>query len=114
VGKELPVFKGYSVDRRLKEFRRVRYHDEGPDIEFVSFDSPQGQHLLSEMEAEIHVDEFDEWTCICGNTSLDEGFYPCDAEGNMVEPTIEDWTTNLYRCGRCFRKINQATHEIVA
>ena len=48
MGKELPVFKGYSVDRRLEEFRRVRYHDEGPDIEFVPFDSPQGQHLLSE------------------------------------------------------------------
>jgi len=114
VVKELPIFKGYTVDRRLKEFRMVVYHNEGPNIEFIPFDSPKGQQLLSEMEAKIHVDEYDEWTCVCGNTSLGEGFYPCDAEGNIVDPTPEEWTTNLYRCDRCFRKINQATHEIVA
>ena len=46
--KELPIFKGYTVDERLKEFRRVIYHEEGPSIEFIPFDSPKGQELLSE------------------------------------------------------------------
>lgn len=45
---KLPVFKGYTVDERLKEFRRVIMHDEGPSMEFTSFDSPKGQELLSE------------------------------------------------------------------
>ncbi len=112
--KELPKFKGYAVDERLKEFRRVMYHEEGPSIEFISFDSPKGQELLSEMEAKIHVDEHGEWTCICGNTASEDGFFPCDAVGNLVEPTPQEWTTNLYRCDRCHRKINQATGEIVA
>ncbi len=67
------------------------------------------------MESErIHVDEYGEWTCLCGNVALEDGFYPCDAEGNVVEPTPQEWTTNLYRCDRCHRKINQATGEIVA
>jgi len=49
VVKELPKFKGYTVDERLKEFRKVEY---GKSIEFIPFDSPQGQELLEEMRAE--------------------------------------------------------------
>jgi hypothetical protein len=62
----------------------------------------------------VFVDEFGEWTCLCGNTSYYEGFFPCDADGNEVDPTPENWTINLYRCDRCGRIINQATGEIVA
>ncbi|HYT36280.1 MAG TPA: hypothetical protein VEL49_03800 [Ktedonobacteraceae bacterium] len=111
--KELPIFKGYTVDERLKEFRRVIYHEEGPSIEFIPFDSPKGQELLSEMEATILTDEFGEWVCICGNVPSDEGFYPCDEQGNMVEPTPEEWTTKLYRCDRCGRIIDQDTRKVV-
>ena len=48
--KKLPIFKGYTVDERLKEFRKIEY---GKTIEFIPFDSPKGQELLSEMRAEI-------------------------------------------------------------
>jgi len=54
VVKELPVFKGYTVDERLKEFRRVKlgyseaFKRGTSTMEFISFDSPKGQQLLSE------------------------------------------------------------------
>ena len=53
------------------------------------------------------------WICICGNTPVDDGFYPCDASGNGVEPTIgSDWA-NLYVCAKCGRIIHQNTLEVV-
>jgi len=45
---KLPEFKGYTVDQRLKEFRKAEY---GKSIEFISFDSLKGQQLLEEMRA---------------------------------------------------------------
>ena len=51
--------------------------------------------------------------CLCGNTVRAEGFYPCDAQGKVVEPTLEKWTTNLVVCDRCGRIINQTTLEVV-
>lgn len=50
VVRELPKFKGYTVDERLKEFRKAEY---GKTLEFIPFDSPKGQKLLEEMRAEI-------------------------------------------------------------
>jgi hypothetical protein len=52
--KELPKFKGYTVDIRLREFRIVTGDAETHtyDIEFISFDSPKGQKLLEEMRAQ--------------------------------------------------------------
>jgi hypothetical protein len=43
----LPTFKGYTVDMRLKEFRRAI-----PEVtlEFIPFTSPDGQKLLSELK----------------------------------------------------------------
>jgi len=41
--KRLPVFDGYTIDVRLKQFRRVSSHN---GIEFVDFDSPKGDLLL--------------------------------------------------------------------
>ena len=46
--KELPKFKGYTVDKRLGQFRKV--DREKPSIDFVDFDSEKGQELLNEME----------------------------------------------------------------
>lgn len=42
---KLPIFKGYTVDVRLKEFRQAT-----PDysLGFISFDSPQGEALLED------------------------------------------------------------------
>ena len=42
----LPVFKGYTVDARLREFRRLR---PGTRAVFIPFDSPQGERLLRAM-----------------------------------------------------------------
>ena len=44
----LPTFKGYTVDMRLLEFRRAI-----PDVtlEFIPFDSPEGQKLLTELQS---------------------------------------------------------------
>ena len=44
----LPAFKGYTVDMRLKEFRRAI-----PDaiLEIIPFDSPEGKKLMDELKA---------------------------------------------------------------
>lgn len=47
----------------------------------------------------IGSDEIDEHICECGNTVMDAGFYPCDIDGNTVEPT-ESWQ-GLYKCENC-------------
>jgi len=41
----LPTFKGYTVDIRLKQFRKV---SPGLKIRFIDFDSPKGNKLLAE------------------------------------------------------------------
>ncbi|MCB9772246.1 MAG: hypothetical protein H6754_06810 [Candidatus Omnitrophica bacterium] len=40
----LPVFKGYTVDVRLNEFRKA---DPKKGLEFIRFDSLEGEELLS-------------------------------------------------------------------
>jgi hypothetical protein len=45
---KLPEFKGYTVDERLKQFRKVDHKK--PSIDFVDFDSEEGQKLLEEYE----------------------------------------------------------------
>lgn len=46
--KELPTFKGYTVDERLKQFRKIDKNN--PSIDFVEFDSEEGRDLLEEYE----------------------------------------------------------------
>jgi len=41
----LSTFNGYTIDFRLKEFRRIVY---GEPLEFIPFDSEKGQQLLKE------------------------------------------------------------------
>jgi hypothetical protein len=43
--RQLPTFRGYTVDERLREFRKVTYGN--LNIEFVSFDSELGRQLLN-------------------------------------------------------------------
>jgi hypothetical protein len=45
---KLPEFKGYTIDERLKQFRKV--DREKPSIEFVEFNSEKGKKLLDEYE----------------------------------------------------------------
>ena len=44
----LPTFKGYTVDMRLKEFRRAI-----PDVtlDFIPFNSPEGKKLIDELKS---------------------------------------------------------------
>ncbi len=44
---KLPTFRGYTVDRRLKEFRLCR---KNRPIVYVPFDSRKGMQLLEEFE----------------------------------------------------------------
>ena len=54
----------------------------------------------------------DAWICICGNMPDGDGFYPCDTNGNEVEPAGPEWT-NLYVCAQCGRIIEQNTLEVI-
>jgi len=45
---KLPEFKGYTIDERLKQFRKV--DREKPSIEFVEFNSEKGKKLLDEYD----------------------------------------------------------------
>ena len=59
----------------------------------------------------IQADEYGDWRCLCGNTAMHEGFYPCDEWGRAIdEPT---WI-NCYACDRCGRIIHQDTRRVVA
>jgi len=55
----------------------------------------------------------DAWVCICGNTPLKDGFFPCNDSGDEMEPTIGSGWTDLYVCARCGRIIKQGTLEVV-
>lgn len=44
----LPTYKGYTVDARLREFRKLEF---GKVPEFIPFDSPKGRELLEGWKA---------------------------------------------------------------
>lgn len=44
--KRLPTFQGYTVDMRLREFRKMNV---GELPEFIAFDSTRGRRLLKEL-----------------------------------------------------------------
>ena len=43
--RKLPTYKGYTVDLRLKEFRKAEY---GKALEFLTFDSEKGKKMITE------------------------------------------------------------------
>lgn len=46
--RELPTHNGYTVDERLKQFRRVTWDSDGnPGMDFVDFDSAEAEQLLA-------------------------------------------------------------------
>jgi len=51
------------------------------------------------------------WVCICGNRPDADGFYPCDKNGNEMEP-VEGWE-DIYVCLKCGRIFKQDTLEVV-
>lgn len=50
--RRLPEFSGYTVDERLREFRKVVH---GKSIKFIDFESTQGKKLLKQMERRKHA-----------------------------------------------------------
>lgn len=53
------------------------------------------------------------WICTCGNTPDSQGFFPCNSNGDYVEPTPEEWKTDSYVCDRCGNIIDMNTLEVV-
>jgi hypothetical protein len=51
--RKLREFKGYTVDLRLQQFRKVIHHEEGPSLEFIEFASPKGKKLLAQMHEKV-------------------------------------------------------------
>ena len=48
--KKLPIFKGYTVDVRLGEFRKVWWNNGVANMKTIPFESTQGARLLEEYE----------------------------------------------------------------
>jgi len=51
------------------------------------------------------------WVRLCGNRPDSDGFFPCDKDGNEMEPV--GGCENLYVCGRCGRIIDQSSLEVL-
>ena len=51
------------------------------------------------------------WVCICGNRTDYDGFFPCDKDGNEMQP-VQGWV-NVCVCFRCGRIIDQQSLEVV-
>jgi hypothetical protein len=45
----LPTIDGYTMDRRLKEFRKVSFKNGNPSIEFVPFHTMKGRRMLKDV-----------------------------------------------------------------
>jgi hypothetical protein len=55
----------------------------------------------------------DDWTCLCGNDTSTEGFYPVH-EGRWIEPLISGpWDSLQIGCASCGRIIDQSTTKII-
>ncbi len=55
----------------------------------------------------------DAWICVCGNRPIDQGFYPCDANGNELDPVKGSGWSGLHVCDGCGRVIDQKTLKVV-
>jgi DNA-directed RNA polymerase subunit RPC12/RpoP len=50
--RSLPVWRQYTIDERLQEFRKVTYKDGNPAIEFIPFASKRGMKLQYQIDKE--------------------------------------------------------------
>ena len=67
----------------------------------------------SEKQFITHEPEDDDaWICTCGNQPHRSGFYPCDHNGDEVEPVEGKWD-DLYVCAQCGNIIKQSTLEVI-
>ncbi len=61
----------------------------------------------------LHPKSEDSWICICGNTPVYDGFFPCDLKGNEMVPVIDSDWNGLYVGASCGRIIVQKTLKVV-
>ena len=47
------------------------------------------------------LSQADGYTCKCGNTAVQKGFWTCDRKGNPQEATVESSWDGTYRCDDC-------------
>lgn len=96
-------------------YKGIEYLRDSPanDEEYRRSIETEKGHERAGRGAKIVADGHGAWHCLCGNVASNDGFYPCDSEGNQVEPTPEAWTTDWYVCAHCGRIIDQATLTIV-
>jgi hypothetical protein len=113
----LPTIDGYTIDYRLREFRRAAL---GAELRFVPFRSEEGRAMLEKVWEDKTLvvgqdgTDPDAWVCVCGNRPTEDGFFPCNRSGEHVEPTIEAWPEWLYSCDRCGRIIDSETRAVVS
>jgi len=48
--RRLKVFEGYTIDLKLKQFRKAEI---GQELEFIEFNRKEGKELLQKMHAEV-------------------------------------------------------------
>ena len=107
--RRLPTIDGYTIDYRLREFRRAVL---GEDVVFVDFATPQGRVLLDRVFASDDLvigresAAPDAWLCVCGNTPHENGFFACNWAGEGVLPIAFMWSPPLCCCNRCGRIID--------
>ena len=52
--RKLKAFKGYTVDLRLQQFRKIVYGKTfGERLDFIPFTSPEGKKLLAQMHQRV-------------------------------------------------------------
>jgi len=52
--RKLKEFKGYTVDLRVQQFRKIIYGKAfGERLEFIQFTSPKGKKLLAQMHEQV-------------------------------------------------------------
>ena len=72
---ELPTFKGYTIDYRLRQFRKA---DPGKALEFIDFSSAKGESILQDMAASETGIQPGEW----GVINPDWGYH-IEVRGNL-------------------------------
>lgn len=88
---ELKSYIDDIIDNLLDNYRNICITDDKID------------ELIEEIEKEKVRDNY---TCTCGNTTDDLGFYPCDENGEEIEPDEDSDWANLYVCAKCKNIIN--------
>lgn len=75
-------------------------------------DGPCSKGMTTQTEfIKQEVGNQEAWVCLCGNTPVDQGFFPSDERGIEGAP-VQGWG-GLYTCDRCGRVIDSMTLRVV-